>query len=263
MYGVSTARGRVARVETKGHTMTQKALTARLATEEKTIENGLQTFVEVGMALTRIRDQKLWMAGGKHPSFEAYCKTRWGWNKSYAYQVAQSASVVKRIEDSAIAEKTPLKESQARPLAKLPEDEQPEAWAEAVEESKAEGRPVTAAKVGEVVARRLKPEEEEDWKPVESQPELAIDPDSIEAAQAGLDELKAMARKLANRAREVFRVEKQEITAPWLSRQFSWHGAVGTINEYVRMLDDNRPVGGTAKKPETNRTEKARKALEK
>ena len=239
-----------------------KALTARLATEEKTIENGLKTFVEVGMALTRIRDQKLWMAGGKYPSFEIYCKQRWGWNRSYAHEIAKSGQVLGLIEKSGIPDK-PDNPAQVRPLAKLPEDEQPEAWAEAVEESKAEGKPVTAAKVGEVVARRLKPEEAEDWEPVESQPEPAIDPDSIEAAQAGLDELKSMARKLANRAREVFRVEKQDITAPWLSRQFSWHGAIGTINEYVRMLDDNRPVGGTPKKPETNRTEKARKALKK
>ena len=165
--------------------MTQKALAARLQTEENTIENGLQTFVEVGMALTRIRDQKLWMAGGKHPSFEGYCKTRWGWSRNYADRVTGAAQVVKQIEKAhskpAKAENVPIgttlptNEAQARPLAKLPEDEQPEAWAEAVEESKAEGKPVTAAKVGEVVARRMKPEEAEDWQPVKDSPKPDVD----------------------------------------------------------------------------------------
>jgi len=72
------------------------------------------------------------MAGGKYASFEDYCKKRWGWNRSYAYEIAKSGKIMKQIEKSGIPDK-PTSASQARPLGKLPESEQPEAWAEAVE----------------------------------------------------------------------------------------------------------------------------------
>jgi len=81
------------------------------------------------------------MAGGKYASFEDYCKKRWDWQARYVQQVCKSAGVAARIEnaagDSAKGEKRtivrPANERHARPLAKLPEEEQPEAWAEAVE----------------------------------------------------------------------------------------------------------------------------------
>ena len=48
----------------------------------------------------------------------------------------------------------PVSERQARPLSRLPADEQPEAWEAASNKAKEEGRPVTARDVEEVVEER-------------------------------------------------------------------------------------------------------------
>src|SRR5260221_3259797 len=42
---------------------------------EAVIQRGWQTFVEVGRALARIRDQKLYRA--EHDTFETYCRQKW------------------------------------------------------------------------------------------------------------------------------------------------------------------------------------------
>ncbi|NJL33925.1 MAG: hypothetical protein HC893_08770 [Chloroflexaceae bacterium] len=43
---------------------------------EQIIERGLKTFFEVGAALVRVRDLKLYRV--EHRTFEAYCQERWG-----------------------------------------------------------------------------------------------------------------------------------------------------------------------------------------
>jgi hypothetical protein len=64
---------------------------ARLATCEKAIERGINTFVEVGQALTEIRDAKLYRAS--HKTFEAYCKDRWEISRPRAYELIDHAKV--------------------------------------------------------------------------------------------------------------------------------------------------------------------------
>jgi len=113
-------------------------------------------FRSVGLAIKSIKDNRLYHAthGGKHTTFQAYCKERWGWGQNYAGKLADAADVVKRIEgESGTKVPLPIHETQARALKTLPEEEQSEAWEEAVEES--DGQP-TAAKVQEVVERRTK-----------------------------------------------------------------------------------------------------------
>jgi hypothetical protein len=92
----------------------------RLITLEQTIEAGRKTFVEVGLALAEIRDSRLYR--DEFNSFEEYCKNKWGFKKSYAYQLIESANVAESV--SAIADiKT---ESQARELAKVSADKRAE-----------------------------------------------------------------------------------------------------------------------------------------
>lgn len=242
-------------------------LSTNLNTHEKTIELGLTTFVEVGTALAAIRDGKLWMAGGKYASFEAYCKTRWGWNKSYAHQITQSAAVVKNL--SAIADK-PKNEAQARPLAKLPESEQADAWEEAVEEAKAEGKKPTAAKVQEVVTRRMKPAEAEEWEPVgDDEIELPVEetmgdshapenqqkedgdnPDTLECVQADVIRLSKSVRAVAEDVRKTLNFKENDAQRPWCSR-FSIISTVKLLLKVARDLERDMPAGGTADKPIT------------
>jgi hypothetical protein len=122
-----------------------------LAACEATIARGLQTFTEVGHALARIKTEKLYRAD--YDSFEAYCKARWGFARAHAYRLIDAAKVVENV--SPIGDIP--KESQARELARLPADQQQDAWQEVIEET--DGRP-TAAAVRETVERRLRPKPE-------------------------------------------------------------------------------------------------------
>jgi hypothetical protein len=97
---------------------------ARLNDCETVIENGLQTFVEVGNALFEIRDSKLYRQ--THSTFEAYCRERWQMSRQRAHQLIDAAGVSKNL--STIVDKQPTHESQIRPLAGLEPEQQKEAW---------------------------------------------------------------------------------------------------------------------------------------
>jgi len=112
---------------------------ARLSELEKVIAKGKKTFVEVGLALAEIRDLRLYKR--EYSSFSEYCREKWGWNKSYAYDIIQSAEVAKRLPEkvSAIADT----ESKVRELRKAPVEER----AAILEAVAAEGKTVTAAAI--------------------------------------------------------------------------------------------------------------------
>lgn len=73
---------------------------ARLEACEKSIEQGIAVFVEVGRALTEIRDSKLYRAG--HKTFEAYCKDRWEIGRSRAYELIDQAKVTETLSAAGI-----------------------------------------------------------------------------------------------------------------------------------------------------------------
>lgn len=128
---------------------------ATLQAFEGVIEKGLASFVEVGNALMRIRDSRLYR--GTHETFEAYCAERWGMSDIHARRLVNAASVVETIP---IGMPKPANESQARPLTKLPPEEQAEAWQDAVETAPKDddGEPIiTAQHVENVVRERLPP----------------------------------------------------------------------------------------------------------
>src|SRR5262245_5976189 len=98
----------------------------RLSELEAVIERGQQTFIEVGRALTEIRDSGLYRT--EFATFEEYCKTRWGWERQRAYQlisasdaVTKMSTVVDKEEPIEIEEELPpvTNERQARELAKI------------------------------------------------------------------------------------------------------------------------------------------------
>lgn len=115
-----------------------------LAQLEAIIERGLETFVDVGMALLAIRDRKLYKQS--HFTFEEYCKERWGMSRSYAHRTIEAAQVASNLLPIG---NIPATESQVRPLTNLEPEEQREVWSKAVDTAP-DGR-VTAAHVQSIV----------------------------------------------------------------------------------------------------------------
>lgn len=102
-----------------------------LKSNERVIEAGKRSFMEVGHALEEIRDNRLYRA--HYRTFDAYLAKRWGFSRAYASKVisgARTASVLSTKVDKMNVE--PTTETQVRPLKALPESKRKEAWNRAV-----------------------------------------------------------------------------------------------------------------------------------
>src|SRR3990167_618191 len=161
---------------------------------EEIIERGKLVFFQVGMALMTIRDERLYR--GTHTTFERYCQERWGFSRRYANMLVDASDVVNNIlpedgEMSTIVDKpqaarpewttagledlgtivpkntanlgtmVPKNEAQARPLAKLPPEQQREAWQKVVETAR--DTLITARHVQQVVDDILHPQPEPEY----------------------------------------------------------------------------------------------------
>ncbi len=119
-----------------------------LAACEAIIERGLKSFVEVGTALLRIRDEKLYRA--EYRTFEEYCQKRWkNINRPRAYQLMVAVTIVVNLS-TLVDIPAPTSERQVRPLTPLPAPQQREAWGTTVREY---GPTPTAREVETVVKR--------------------------------------------------------------------------------------------------------------
>jgi site-specific DNA-methyltransferase (adenine-specific) len=116
---------------------------------EAKIERGLQTFYEVGQALMKIRDSRLYRES--HSSFEAYCQERWDFRRARADDLIAASRVFGVLNSSGIqSDELPSIERHIRPLTQLEPEEQEAVW-EIVKKT-APGGKVTAAHVQSVVA---------------------------------------------------------------------------------------------------------------
>ncbi len=68
---------------------------ARLDELEAIIARHKRAFAETGAALTEIRDRRLYR--DKYRSFDAYCRQRWNFQKSYAYKLIRTAAAVETV----------------------------------------------------------------------------------------------------------------------------------------------------------------------
>lgn len=113
---------------------------------EAVIERGLQTFVEVGNAIREIRDSRLYK--DEYGTFEEYCRERWGWARSRAYQMIEAADTAGIVSTTVDIPS----ERHARELAPLAKDD-PEAarelWSELSENDQ-----LTAAEIRQAVKER-------------------------------------------------------------------------------------------------------------
>jgi hypothetical protein len=104
-------------------------------------------FYDQGKALEAIRGRRLYRQ--THGTFERYCSDKWDLSRGTAYQLIAAARVVDNVRDSTPERTVPANEAQARPLTRLADDDQREAWV-AVVRTAPDGK-ITAAHVQAVV----------------------------------------------------------------------------------------------------------------
>lgn len=140
-------------IETTGVELTPELLDLR--EHEKVIEQGLASFIDVGMALIAIKANKKYRHAG-YATFEDYCEQRWGMSKTHANRLAVAAVTAESLMTPIGVIPQPQSEWQVRPLTLLPnDDDKRAAWAEAVEE--ADGEQPTAKQVEHAVTKRQPP----------------------------------------------------------------------------------------------------------
>ena len=98
---------------------------AQLADYERTIREGLGTFLDVAHALLMIKTNHLYR--GNHRTFEAYCRSKWDISRAYAYRLTGAAEVFERL--LTMADITPPRnERQLRKLVGLDPRLAAKAW---------------------------------------------------------------------------------------------------------------------------------------
>jgi hypothetical protein len=170
----------------------------KLAELERRIVQDFGAFYRVGIALTEIRDSKLYREN--HPTFESYCKDLWDMARGTAYRFIGAAEVYENIKsmspnwrqnDDDENDLLPLNEAQVRPLTKLEPQQQKEIWRAAVE-SAPKGK-ITAGHVNKVVKGYLGEKVEKTTKAAKSAitktPGLGVSEEFKVAFDAFIDQL--------------------------------------------------------------------------
>lgn len=102
----------------------------RLQELEEIIDRHLVGFIEVGRALTEVRDDKLYQA--TYRTFEAWAEMRFAISRRRAYELMSACKVRGNLERHG-AQRLPANERQSRELSRLEPDEQPVVWDQALE----------------------------------------------------------------------------------------------------------------------------------
>lgn len=102
---------------------------------ESTLESAESILMASAIALTRIRDGKLYRQD--YSTFEEYLKGRWGWSRSYAHRLIEAASIKMLPIGNKIQN-----EGQARAILSVPEKHR-----ELVIERASEAGPITAKSI--------------------------------------------------------------------------------------------------------------------
>ena len=132
---------------------------AELQRLETIIHSGWEAFIAVGLALKKIRDEKLYLSES-YTSFGNYCQKRWGYDKTRASRAISGALIGQSIKSRLPS--LELNEAQVRELAPLVKkgsggviDFQPaiDVIVEVVNDKSAKA--VTAERIREVVGERL------------------------------------------------------------------------------------------------------------
>jgi hypothetical protein len=131
--------------------LSSSAIKDELVQLEAVIANGLQTYIDVGQAMLRIKEGKLYRLS--HPSWADYLTQRWATSEQQGDRLIFAAQVAKQMIDA--GRPAPARESHARPLAAIPEEHRVKVWDEVAQIPAEE---LTAAQIEEIADRyRSKP----------------------------------------------------------------------------------------------------------
>lgn len=138
------------------------ALETALDKQVGIVDRGQKAFVEVGQALTNIRDNRLYrktiLPGWNKPcTFEEFCKATWGYARRHCYRLIEASEVVESVSHGTQKNSPGVpSERVSRELKNVPAAERQEVLEEAAKGT-AKGK-VTAKAVKEVVEKRKKTE---------------------------------------------------------------------------------------------------------
>ena len=182
-------------------------MTESLTTTEEQRLYELESQIEsnvamVGRALFEIRESRLYRI--THATFEDYCRERFAMNRDYIDKQIKCAEVVNNLHT--IGMDAPTNERQARPLAKLPAEQQPAAWEKAQDIAKEEGKPVAARHVEIAVAEIMPPKQ----KPAPAPPS-APEPDPVIADEVTPAMPKRLPKYIPNDAHDIWAVAQTHL----------------------------------------------------
>jgi hypothetical protein len=120
-----------------------KTEAARLAELEAVVERGVQTFFDVGNALTEIREARLYR--DSHATFEAYLDERWSMSRARGYQLIDAAAVSTVVDKAGLP--ALANEAQARELVPVLKREGEEAVRDLLREAQAQGVEINATAI--------------------------------------------------------------------------------------------------------------------
>ena len=95
---------------------TQQTMELSLQKHEQVIEEGRQTFMDVGNALMQIKENRLYKVS--YSNFGDYCKERWGFTQQHAGRLISGTNIVNRIKSVPTGSALPQSENQTRALSK-------------------------------------------------------------------------------------------------------------------------------------------------
>jgi hypothetical protein len=172
---------------------------AELERLEGIIRRNQQSFYEIGMALREIRDKELYRDVLGYETYEAYVKARWDFSRRNAYYLMDASTVIENVNQGSQIP-APTNERQVRPLTKLPPEQQPEAWQQAV--ATAPDGKVTAAHVQRIVKGMMG---EEKPKPAPKPQEPS---DAMAFAAIAISQLERIHPKDPKRSEALVKVER-------------------------------------------------------
>ena len=114
----------------------------------KIVEEGMATFVNVGLALKAIQADDLYLA--EFNNFSEYCESKLNMSKSQGYRLIDAANTYETVKG--VATLDPTSESQIRSLKHLNPDNQKAAWKQAVD-SMGDAKKLPAIAVRRVAAK--------------------------------------------------------------------------------------------------------------
>ena len=117
-------RGMAQQIVRRVDAISRRELTERLQLERR-IDRALKYHLDAAKALREIRDRRLYR--DEYDNFEDYCVARWHMARSHANRLCDWAEVAENLSPMG-TKALPVRESHARPLARLTAQQQRRAW---------------------------------------------------------------------------------------------------------------------------------------